>query len=283
VTSSFTPAAYPESLGGGRQDEVGILERRKADEHDAVGEAVEQPGGGLDGEPCLARPASAGQGDQPDIGTPEQVCHVLDLALATDERRRLTRQARPRRGDAPLPRGRELGVVVQDLSLETLQCGAGIDPELVDEPRAGLLEGLQRVCLPPGAIEREHELSAHTLAKRVSDDEALEHGDDLRVPAELELDIDLLLDHRESELFEPHSLRGRELLIAKVRQRVAAEECERLPQLPRPCGWTIRSRRGDDSLEAVSVQLIAPRKRSRYPGGRVSIRSAPSRFRRAEM
>jgi hypothetical protein len=31
-----THCADPESLRGGRQDEVGILERRKAHEHDAV-------------------------------------------------------------------------------------------------------------------------------------------------------------------------------------------------------------------------------------------------------
>ena len=147
--------------------------------------------------------------------------------------------------------------MVQDLSLETLECGAGIDPELVDEPCAGLLEGLKRVCLSSGAIEREHQLSAHSLAERVIDDEALELGDDLSVPAELELGIDLLLDHRESELFEPQSLRGRKLFIAKVRQRLAAEEDERLTELPRTRGRTVCSRRGDDSLEAVSVHLIA--------------------------
>jgi hypothetical protein len=150
--------------------------------------------------------------------------------------------------------------VVQDLSLETPQYGAGIDPELLDEPCAGLLEGLQRICLPSRAIEREHQLSAHSLTQRVIDDEAFELGDELRVPAELEVSIDLLLNHRESELFEPHSLGGGECLVAKVRQRLAAEDCERLSKLPRPCGWTIRSRRGDDSLQAVNVQLIVSRK-----------------------
>ena len=231
-----TQCADPESLCSGRKDEVGILERRKADEHNAVGEVVEKSGGGLDGEPRLACPASTGQRDQPNLRTPEQVCHLLDLALATDERRRLTRQGRLRRREGSLrrkgPMGRELGVVIQDLSLETLECGTGIDPELLDEPCAGLLEGSKRVCLPSGAIEREHQLSAQSLAERVIDDEALELGDELRVPAELELSFDLLLDHRESELFEPHGLRGRKLLIAKFRQRLAAEECERLPELP---------------------------------------------------
>jgi hypothetical protein len=150
--------------------------------------------------------------------------------------------------------------VVQDLSLETLQCGAGLDPEFADEPRAGLMEGLQRICLPAGAIQREHQLSAHSLAERVIDNEALELGDDLRVPAARELGSGLLLDRRKSELFEPHGLGGRELVVAKVRQRLAAEERERLAELPRTRGQNISSRRGDESLEAVSVQLIALRK-----------------------
>jgi hypothetical protein len=51
-------------------------------------------------------------------------------------------------------------------------------------------------------------------------------------PGRLEFSVDLLLDHGESELLEPHSLRARELLIAKVGERLAAEECERLPELP---------------------------------------------------
>ena len=193
---------------------------------------MDKLGGGLHGEPRLAGPAGAGQRDQPDIGTPQQLRHVLDLALATDERRRLARQARPHRGGAPLRWGRELGVVVQDLPLETLECGAGIDAELADEPCAGLLEGLKGVCLPSGAIEREHQLSAHSLAKRVIDDEALELGDDLRVSPQLELRFDLLLHHREPELVEAQSLGACELRIAKVRQWLAAKECERLPQLP---------------------------------------------------
>jgi hypothetical protein len=129
-----THCADPERLCSGRQDEVGILKRRKAEEDDAVCERVGKLSGGLDGEPRLAGPAGAGQRDQPDIGTPQQLGHVLDLALATDERRRLARQALPCRGESPLRWGHELGLVVQDLSLETLECRAGIDPELADEP-----------------------------------------------------------------------------------------------------------------------------------------------------
>ena len=65
---------------------------------------------------------------------------------------------------------------------------------------------MKRVGLPSSPIEREHQLTAHSLAERVIDDVALELGHDLCVPAELELSVDLLLDDRESEPFEPHGL-----------------------------------------------------------------------------
>ncbi len=106
--------------------------------------------------------------------------------------------------------------MIQDLALETLERGARVDSELVDEPRAGLVEGLKRVCLPTGAIEPEHQLSVHSLPERVIDDEALEFGNDLGVPPKLELSFDLLLEHRQSELLQPHGLRARKLLVAKV-------------------------------------------------------------------
>jgi hypothetical protein len=66
----------------------------------------------------------------------------------------------------------------------------------------------------------------------VIDDEALEFGNDLGVPLQRELSVDLLLDHRESELLEPHCFGARELLVAEIGQRLAAEECECLAELP---------------------------------------------------
>ena len=60
-----------ESPCDGRQHEVGILERRQADEQDAVGEVVEKLGCSLDGEPRLAGTTGAGQRDEPDVRPPE--------------------------------------------------------------------------------------------------------------------------------------------------------------------------------------------------------------------
>ena len=57
--------------------------------------------------------------------------------------------------------------MIQDLALKSLKGGAGIDPELVDEQSACLLIGPKSVCLPSRAVQREHQLSARTLAERV--------------------------------------------------------------------------------------------------------------------
>ena len=88
--------ADAESLGGGGQDEILVLQRREADKHDAVGEIVEKSRGDLDGDSGLARPAGSGQRDELDLRPLEEVGHLADLALATDEGRRLGRQAHPR-------------------------------------------------------------------------------------------------------------------------------------------------------------------------------------------
>ena len=92
-------------------------------------------------------------------------------------------------------------------------------------------------------------------------DQTLEPGNDLRVPAELQVCLDLLFDHRQSELFEPHRLCGREFLVAKVAQGLTAEVGECLPELLRPSRRTVRSRDGDDLLEAPAVQLVLVRQK----------------------
>jgi hypothetical protein len=133
----------------------------------------------------------------------------------------LRRQVRPRCREAPLrrrdSRAEELRILIQDLSLELVECRAGLYPELADEPRAGFLEHSKRVGLSSNAVEREHQLRVHSLAMRVIDDEALELWDDLCLPSKLEVGSDLLLDDCQSELLEPHSLGDGKLLIPKVR------------------------------------------------------------------
>ena len=50
----------------------------------------------------------------------------------------------------------ELGILAEQRGLELLELLRWVEPELVDERRAGVAVGLERVGLAPGAVEREH-------------------------------------------------------------------------------------------------------------------------------
>ncbi len=121
-------------------------------------------------------------------------------------------------------------VLPQDRGLELAQLRAGVDAELLDERLAGGAVGGERVRLPAGAVEREHELSARALAERLRLDERLELGDELCMPAEREIRLDPLLDGDRAQLLEPRDLGLRERLVQEVRERRAAPEGERLAQ-----------------------------------------------------
>ena len=97
----------------------------------------------------------------------------------------MSRASRAGRGDARF--------VTQDLRLEALQLRAGLDAELLDEARAGVLVDVERFRLPAGAVQREHELAAERLTERVRSHQGLELSDHVAVPPELEVRLDPLL------------------------------------------------------------------------------------------
>lgn len=105
---------------------------------------------------------------------------------------------------------------------------AALDAELVDEhpPRPG--ERVERLRLAVGAIEREHQLGAESLPQRVGGDQVLELRKHLAVTAERELRLDVVLDRRSTELFEPPDRIFREALVANVRQRRSAPQADGL-------------------------------------------------------
>jgi hypothetical protein len=102
----------------------------------------------------------------------------------------------------------ERGVLPKDPLVQLLERAGGVDAELVGEQLPRPLERPKRVGLAVQAVEREHELAPQPLAKRVGTGEGLELGHRLRVPTELELGRDLLLDGLEPELLEPRDLSG---------------------------------------------------------------------------
>ena len=147
-------------------------------------------------------------------------------------------------------------VLVQDLPLELLQRRAGLDPELVDERTAPASEDVERVGLPAAAIERDHQLAAQALAKRVLGDERLELRHELVLAAERQVGVDPLLDGREALLLEARDLALGERLVAEVGQRLPVPERERLAQAGRPLlGIGQGARLPDEQLEPAQVDL----------------------------
>ena len=95
---------------------------------------------------------------------------------------------------------------------------------------------LERLGLPARAVEREHELAAKPLAKRMLVGEGLELPTSSLCRACLELRLDAVLERREPELLEPPDLLLGKGLEAQVRERRAAPERERAPELRRALG-----------------------------------------------
>ena len=87
----------------------------------------------------------------------------------------------------------ERRVVIEDLALEPLQLRARLDTQLVHERAPRPLIRVQRLRLSARPVEREHQLSAQTLAKRVPRDERLQLGDQVVVPAKRQVGLDPLL------------------------------------------------------------------------------------------
>ena len=168
------------------------------------------------------------------------------LAVARRAHAAARRRARRRR--------RELGAVGEDLGLELAQLRARLEPQLVAHLPSAVAVGLQRLGLPPAAVEREHELAAYALAQRVLAHERLELADHLRVAAERQVCVDALLDGDQAQLVEPRDLLLGERLVGEVRQRRAAPQRQPLAQ---PLRRAIRLARGERALAGVHRPLEA--------------------------
>ena len=130
------------------------MESSERDKAPAVGEVLRDHARGLQSEPRLANPARAGEREQPDRIRTKPVNDRLEIVLAAN--RSVGRHRQPAVATRARTRRRGLGVervgVAQDVVVQLAQRLAGLDAELIHQPRAGGEEGLQRVGLPPRAI-----------------------------------------------------------------------------------------------------------------------------------
>ena len=147
-------------------------------------------------------------------------------------------------------------LLAQDRRVHAAQERARLESQLLHEQLAALAVDLERLRLPTGAIQGEHELSAQPLAQRMEADERLELGDDLGVRADRELRLGPLLDEREVELLEARDLLPRERLVAELRQRLAAPQGERVVEQSCTPNRIAGARGVDQAPDARRVELL---------------------------
>ena len=168
-------------VGDGGRHRGRIAQRREVDEVRAVGEVVQQRLGRAERQPGLARPAGAGERDQPGVRRA-----AARRAPRSPARARRAASA-ARAGCAARRRGRvgERRVLAQDRRLQLAQRGARLEPELLDQQLAPGAVDVERLGLAAGAVEREHQQAARALAQRLGGHQLLQVGQRLRVAAAL--------------------------------------------------------------------------------------------------
>src|SRR5439155_5442065 len=168
----------------------------------------------------------------------------------------------------PAPGGRtrrrtvERRILREDRPLEVLQGATGLDAEIGEHraPRGPIR--VERLRLPAGAIEGDHQLPAQSLPQRMSRHERLQLGGEIVVSAERQVGLESILRRGDVQLLEPRDLLVRKSLVREVRERRPTPEAERpskevcrLRMLFRREGGTTL---GDEPLEAVSLELAGP-------------------------
>ena len=147
-------------------------------------------------------------------------------------------------------------ILAKNQRLQLLQLSRGFDPELLHQQLACIAIRLQRVGLAARAVEGQHELPAKALAEGMLGDEALELGDEVGRPAQLEIGVDPALERGEPELLEPLTLGRHERGAFEARERGTPAERERRVQLRRGDGRLLAARAVDEGLEALEIELV---------------------------
>jgi len=200
--ASFDEGSPPFPELGGRSRDVIVVSQQPSKDH------------------LARRPSSKRFRDRKQTG--ETVGVAVD-----DHDRALSR----RRGDALRA---QLWIVLQNRPFELLQRWAWLDTELVDEQVTCLPVDVERISLPPRAVERQHQLSAEALVERMLADEHLKLPDEFDVAANSEVGFDPTLERAEAKLFEAENLRLNGRLVHDIGERRAAHGASHQRQGPGP-------------------------------------------------
>jgi hypothetical protein len=111
--------------------------------------------------------------------------------------------------------------VLEDRALELLQQAARLQAQLLPQQLARLPVHRQRVSLPPGPIQREHQLPAQPLLQRVGGDQRLDLPDQLTVGSKRQIGLDPVLQRRPPRILQPCNRSLRERLIRELGKRLS--------------------------------------------------------------
>jgi hypothetical protein len=154
----------------------------------------------------------------------------------------------------------QLGGVVEDLALEHLELGPGIETEPVAQRGPHGLEGGEGVRLAPAAVESDDQVGPQALAEGVGGGERLQLAHELGVAAEGQLGLDAALRRRQPQLGQPHHGRPEGAEVDQVGQRLAPPQAEGPHQRGRRRLGSARPQRGTplahELLEAVGVDPV---------------------------
>ncbi len=120
----------------------------------------------------------------------------------------------------------------EHLALQRAQSRARVDAQLVSQRRAGTAQRSQRVRLPVGPVEREHQQPPAFLAQRVLGDESLDLGHQHGGLALAEPCLEQLLAGDLTQAGQPGDLAVGPALAGVVGVRRAPPEPQRLLELP---------------------------------------------------
>ena len=176
--------------------------------------------------------------------------------------------------------------MLQDRLLEPLQRLARIEAELVDERRARVLVGGERVGLPARPVERQDQQLPQALAQRMLPHERLQLRHDLGRTAERQIRLQTQPERDKPQLLQAAALGARKRLVLEVRQRRAAPERKRAPQRAgRRLGVAVRKQSPppfDQRLEPVRGREPPPRPGAGSRSGWVSMTPSPRALRSCE-
>ena len=229
--------------------------------------AAPRPLAELGDEPRLADPGAAADQHRAPVASArrvEQRLELRELVEAPDEALRCRGGGRAPRADGRLPHralgaGLERRILVEDPVLQPLERRRRLDPELAVERAPEPLVGLERLSLPPGAVQRHDQLPVEPLAERMLRRECLELSDHVAVAPRREIRLDPVLEARQAQLLEVRALDPGERL-RELGQSRAAPQLERVPEQRgrrrRVAGLERRSALDPHPAEAAEVERV---------------------------